>query len=135
MADMKKVFDFLDEAGVFFLATVDGDQPKCRPLGFHMMDGNTLYFGVGTHKNVYRQLRENNKCEICACIKDRFLRLYGRAEFDERPDLAQKALEAMPQLKEIYNETTGHKMGIFHLEKGAAEFYNAMGQVEDRFEF
>ena len=40
---MGKVNDFLTEAGVFYLATVDGDQPKVRPLGAHMeMDGKVL---------------------------------------------------------------------------------------------
>ena len=43
---MSKVNDFLTEAGVFFLATVDGDQPKARPLGAHLeMDGKHYYYG------------------------------------------------------------------------------------------
>ena len=29
---MSRVNDFLTEAGVFFLATTDGNQPKLRPL-------------------------------------------------------------------------------------------------------
>ena len=44
---VSKVNDFLSEAGVFFLATVDGDQPKIRPLGAHMeMDGKVLFAPV-----------------------------------------------------------------------------------------
>ena len=65
---VSKVNDFLSEAGVFFLATADGDQPKVRPLGAHMeMDGKVL-FGVGDFKEVYRQLVANPKVEI-ACAK------------------------------------------------------------------
>ena len=62
---MSKVNDFLSEAGVFFLATVDGDQPKCRPLGAHMeMDGKVI-FGVGDFKNVYKhQSRTDTGCVI-----------------------------------------------------------------------
>ena len=64
---MSKINDFLSEAGVFFLATVDGDQPKLRPLGAHFdMDGKVL-FGVGDFKDVYRQLVANPKTEIVAC--------------------------------------------------------------------
>ena len=37
MSDIQKVDEFITEAGVFFLASVDGDQAKCRPLGFHML--------------------------------------------------------------------------------------------------
>ena len=44
---MSKINDFLTDAGMFFLATVDGDQPKLRPLGLHLeMDGKVL-FGIG----------------------------------------------------------------------------------------
>ncbi|MBR2560836.1 MAG: pyridoxamine 5'-phosphate oxidase family protein, partial [Eubacterium sp.] len=64
---MSKVNDFLSEAGTFFLATVDGDQPKVRPLGLHFeMDGKVL-FGIGDFKNVYRQLVKNPNTEIVAC--------------------------------------------------------------------
>ena len=64
---MSKVHDFLNEAGVFFLATVDGDQPRLRPLGFHMeMEGKEM-FGVGDFKDVYKQLTANPKVEIVAC--------------------------------------------------------------------
>ena len=60
---MSKINDFLTEAGVFFLATVDGDQPKLRPLGAHMeLDGKVL-FGVGDFKDVYRQMVANPKVD------------------------------------------------------------------------
>ena len=28
-----KVYDYLNDAGTYFLATVDGDKPKVRPFG------------------------------------------------------------------------------------------------------
>ena len=31
--NMQRVRDFLHEAGVYFLATVDGDAPQVRPFG------------------------------------------------------------------------------------------------------
>ena len=51
---MSKVNDFLTAAGVFFLATADGDQPKVRPLGFHMEMEGKVMFGVGQFKDVYQ---------------------------------------------------------------------------------
>ena len=131
MADIQKIYDFLDQAGVFFLATEDGDQPKCRPLGFKMMDQHTLYFGIGTHKNVYRQLQKNPKCEICACIKDHFLRWYGEAVFESDPVYEEKALRIMPPLQDIYNEKKGYHMGVFHLVHSRAEFCDITGHPED----
>ena len=66
MSDIQKVDEFITEAGVFFLASVDGDQAKCRPLGFHMLIDDKIYFGVGTFKEVWKQMQENPKIEIVA---------------------------------------------------------------------
>ena len=129
---MSKVNDFLTEAGVFFLATADGDQPKIRPLGAHFeMDGKVL-FGVGDFKEVYKQLIANPKTEIVACRKDNhWLRYTGKAVFETDPKYAQAALDAMPQLKNIYNEQTGYKMMMFHLEDATAVDIPMMGAGEN----
>ena len=129
---MSKVNDFLTEAGVFFLATADGDQPKVRPLGAHFeMDGKVL-FGVGDFKEVYKQLIANPKTEIVACRKDNhWLRYTGKAVFETDPKYAQAALDAMPQLKNIYNEQTGYKMMMFHLEDATAVDIPMMGAGEN----
>ena len=129
---MSKVNDFLTEAGAFFLATVDGDQPKLRPLGMHLeMDGKVL-FGVGDFKDVYKQLKANPKTEIVACKPDgHWLRYTGKAVFEADPKYAEAALELMPHLKNIYNEETGHKMMVFHLEDATAVDIAMMGPGEN----
>jgi uncharacterized pyridoxamine 5'-phosphate oxidase family protein len=128
---MSKINDFLTEAGVFFMATVDGDQPKLRPLGAHFeMDGKLL-FGVGDFKDVYKQLVANPKTEIVAAKPDgHWLRYTGRAVFETDEKYAKAALEAMPRLKDIYNEQTGHKMMMFHLEDATAVDIPMMGPGE-----
>lgn len=40
MTNAEKVNNFLDEAKVFYLLTVDGEHPKGRPFGFHLLDGD-----------------------------------------------------------------------------------------------
>jgi len=128
---MSKINDFLNETGTFFLASCDGDQPKVRPLGLHMeMDGKVL-FGIGDFKDVYKQLIANPKVEIAACRKDgHWLRYTGKAVFETDPKYAEAALEASPGLKNIYNETTGNKMMIFHLEDATAVDIAVMGAGE-----
>ena len=128
---MSKINDFLTEAGLFFLATVDGDQPKLRPLGAHFeMDGKVL-FCVGDFKEVYKQLLANPKTEIVAAKPDgHWLRYTGKAVFDTDEKYAAAALEAMPQLKDIYNEQTGHKLMMFHLEDATAVDIPMMGPGE-----
>ena len=129
---MSKVNDFLTEAGVFFLATADGDQPKLRPLGMHLeMDGKVL-FGVGDFKAVYRQLKANPRCEIAAVKPDgHWLRYTGTAVFEEDQKYAEAALQAMPHLRRIYNEETGNRMMIFRLEDAKAVDIHVMGEGTD----
>ena len=118
---MSKVNDYLSEAKVFFLATVDGDQARVRPLGAHMeMDGKVI-FGVGDFKDVYRQLVAAPKCEIAALKGEgHWMRYTGRAVFETDPKYAEAMLDGAPHLRNIYNETTGHKMMCFHLEDATA---------------
>lgn len=129
---MSKVNDFLTEAGVFFLATVDGDQPKVRPLGAHFEMDDKVLFGVGDFKDVYKQMVANPKVEIVACKQDgHWMRYTGKAVFEEDPKYAEAALDMMPDLRNIYNEQTGNKMMIFHLEDATAVDIAMMGKGEN----
>ena len=128
---MSKVNDFLSEAGVFFLATVDGDQPKLRPLGAHLEIDGKVVFGVGDFKAVYRQMVANPKVEIAACKQDgHWMRYTGRVVFEEDPKYAEAILEAIPSLRDIYNEKTGNKMMAFHIDAESCVDIAMMGEGE-----
>lgn len=127
---MSKINDFLTEAGVFFMATEDGPQPKLRPLGAHFEVDGKILFGVGSHKNVYRQMTANPLVEIVAYKKGRWLRYTGRAVFETDEKYAQMALDATPHLKKVYNETTGNRMMMFHLEDASAFIVDMVGNEE-----
>ena len=133
MSDIEIVNDFLTRAEVFYLATVDGDQPKCRPLGFHLLDDGKIYFGVGTFKNVYKQLEANPKLEIVAWDGEHFLRYYGEANLDKNEEIVEKAYEIMPDIAELY-KANGWEMGIFYIDNATAEIRNIM-EVEETYKF
>ena len=128
---MSKINDFLTEAGVFFLATVDGDQPRIRPLGAHIeMDGKVI-FGIGDFKNVYKQLLANPLTEIVACKQDgHWMRYTGKAVFETDTKYAEAMLNGAPHLRNIYNDETGHKMMCFHIEDATAVDIAVMGEGE-----
>ena len=129
---MSKLNEFLTEAGVFFLATADGDQPKIRPLGAHMeIDGKEI-FGVGDFKDVYKQLAANPKTEIVACKPDgKWLRYTGKAVFETDPKYAAAMLEGLPEVKKLYEANPGYKMMTFHIEDATAVDIAVMGDGED----
>lgn len=128
---MSKVKDFLAEAGVFFLATVDGNQPKLRPLGAFLEADGKLIFGVGDFKNVYRQMVANPLVEIAACKPDgHWLRYTGKAVFETDGKYAEMMIESS-HLEAIYNEQTGNKLMTFHLEDATAVDIAVMGEGEN----
>lgn len=134
MSPIQKVDEYLEKTGVWYLATEDGDQPKVRPIGFRMLLDGKIYFGVGKHKDVYKQMVANPNVEIAATLEGSFLRYYGKAVFESDQELAEKAKQLAPFLQDIYNEKTGFELKIFHLSPAVAEFRN-MVEVEESFSF
>lgn len=130
MKNIEKVEQFLKGTPVVYLTTVDGNRPKCRPIGLHMLIGENLYFGIGTFKDVYQQMQANPNVELCVCKNCEFLRYYGKAVFDTDDKLENTAIASAPFLAQIYNEATGKRLGIFHLENATAEFRTMTGIQE-----
>ena len=51
---MSAVLDYLKESGVFYLSTMDGNQPRVRPFGAVCEFEGKLYFITAKTKNVYK---------------------------------------------------------------------------------
>jgi len=62
---MEEVLQFLKKCETYYLATVDGDQPRVRPFGTINIFENKLYIQTGKSKNVSKQIQANPKVEIC----------------------------------------------------------------------
>lgn len=133
MSDIQKIDDILSKAEVFYLATVDGDKPKVRPLGFHLLYEDKIYFGVGTHKDVYKQMEANPKVEIAAWDGKHFLRYYGTADLTKNEAVIEKAFELMPEIAEAY-KANNWEMGVFFLNDATGEIRN-MFAIEESYEF
>lgn len=133
LSDIEKINDILTKAGVFYLSTVDGDKPKCRPLGFHLVDSGKIYFGVGKHKDVYKQLEKNSNIEVVTWDGEHFLRYYGEADLSNNESVVEKAFEMMPDIAEVY-KANNWKMGVFFINHATAEIRNMM-DVEETYKF
>lgn len=131
----QRIDEFISEAEVFYLATVDGDKPKNRPLGFHLLKDDKIYFGVGNQKDVYKQLSVNPNVEVVAVVGTDFLRYYGKAVFEETYEFADSIVAGNEFLQGIYNDETGFKLAIFHLEEATAEIRNITGEIMESYNF
>lgn len=124
---MDEILNFFKECGVFFVSTVDGDQPRVRPFSFSMKYKSKLCFATSNKKPIYAQLVSNPNVEISASSKDgRWLRLSGKAVFCTSKESKTKALETLPMLKHMYSPDDDI-FEIFYLENAVANFCSLQG--------
>ena len=117
----EKVLQFLKEAGTYYLATVEGDQPRVRPFGTaHIFEGR-LYIQTGKKKPVSKQLAENPKAEICAFKDGVWLRVAAELVEDDSTEARKSMLDAYPQLRGMYDENDGNTQ-VFYLKNATATF-------------
>ena len=97
---MEKVLQFLKDAETYYLATVEGDQPRVRPFGTaHIFEGK-LYIQTGKVKDVSKQLHANPKAEICAFKGGEWIRVAGELVEDDRVHI-RVCRKCMPQMMAI----------------------------------
>ncbi len=121
---MEEVLQFLAENPIFYLATVEGDQPRVRPFGFVMEADGKLCFSTSNQKPVFQQMTQNPKVELCTCSKDgRWVRVCGTIRVVPGDAIRQKALDTMPALKGMYSIGDGI-FEIFALDNACATFYS-----------
>ena len=122
MQGIEKVYQFLDEAGTYYLATMDGDQPRVRPFGTILMMGGKLYIQTGKVKDVSKQLAANPKAEICAFKDGKWLRVACELVNDDSHDVKVAMLEKMPSLKDMYSADDDN-MQMLYFSKAKATFF------------
>ena len=105
---MERAYEFLKGAGTYYLATVEGDQPRVRPFGtVHMFEGR-LYIQTGKIKPVSHQIHANPKVELCAFKDGQWIRLAGELVCDDRYEAKASMLDAYPSLKRMYSAGDGN---------------------------
>lgn len=126
---MNRVYEFLKSAGVYYLATVEGDQPRVRPFGTaHIFEGK-LYIQTGKIKPCSRQLAANPKAEICAFKDGAWLRVACELIEDDRVEARKSMLDAYPNLRGMYNENDGNTQ-VLYLKNAVATFSSFTAPAE-----
>ena len=126
---MERVCKFLKDAGVYYLATIEGDQPRVRPFGTaHIFEGK-LYIQTGKVKPVSRQLAANPKAEVCAFQGGSWLRIAGELVEDDRVEAKKSMLDAYPNLRGRYDENDGNTQ-VLYFKNAVATFASFGGAPE-----
>ena len=125
----EKVCAFLDETQVYYLATVEGDQPRVRPFGTALVYEGKLYIQTGKVKPVSHQLAENPKAEICAFHNGQWVRVSGKLLNDDRREVKVAMLDKYPNLKRMYDPDDGNTQ-VLYFEGATATFSSFMAAPE-----
>ena len=121
MEAIERVCKFLKEAETYYLATVEGDQPRVRPFGTANIFEGKLYIQTGKVKPTSKQLLANPKAEICAFHNGVWVRVAGELIEDDRVEARKSMLDAYPNLRGMYDENDGNTQ-VFYFRNAVATF-------------
>ena len=121
--NMKEVQAYLKECSAFFIATVDGDQPRVRPFGVSEIIDGRLYIMTGKRKDVFKQMTANGKFEICALKPSgaEWMRLSGTLVNDETLAVKEEFLNRNEELKSMYRADDDN-MAVLYIQDATARF-------------
>ena len=118
---MERVCEFLKQANVYYLATVEGDQPRVRPFGTaHIFEGK-LYIQTGKIKPVSKQIAANPKAELCASKDGTWVRIECELVEDDRVEAKKSMLDEYTNLRGMYDENDDNTQVLF-LKNAKATF-------------
>jgi len=130
---MNEVYEFLKSCGVYYLATVDGDQPRVRPFGTIDLYDGRLYIQTGKSKDVANQLKANPKVEISGMSGGRWIRLEAQAILDDNIEAQIHMLDNYPDLKKMYTPGDGNTE-VYYLS-GASAVICSFTEEPEAYEF
>ena len=130
---MKRVLDFLKKADVYYLATVEGNQPRVRPFGTINEFEGKLYIQTGKVKPTSKQIEANPKAEICAFKDGAWIRVACELVEDDRFEARKSMLDAYPNLRHMYDENDGNTQ-VFYMQNATATFC-VFGKAPEIVEF
>ena len=105
---MEKTYEFLKKCGTYYLATMDGKQPRVRPFGTLNLFEGKLYIQTGKSKSVSKQMHAEPTVEICASMNGKWVRVSATVVEDPRIEAQQGMLDAFPELQGLYKAGDGN---------------------------
>ena len=117
---MEKVYEFLKSAGTYYLATIEGDQPRVRPFGTIDLYEGRLYIQTGKKKPVAHQMKDNPRVELSGMADGRWIRITAEAVLDESLAAQEHMLAAYPSLQGMYQPGDGNTE-VYWLKNATAQ--------------
>ena len=120
---MKETLEFLESAGVYYLATSKGNIPYVRPFGTINLYNNKLYIQTGKVKNCFKEMVENPNIEISAFKDGKWIRISAKVVVDDSFEAKKSMLDKYPNLRAMYNENDGNTV-VLYLASATSTIYS-----------
>ena len=120
---MQEVYEFLKACGTYYIATVEGDQPRVRPFGTIDIFEDKLYIQTGKVKDVSKEMQANPKVEICAFDGQKWKRVAGEVVRDDRVEPKKHMLDSYPNLQALYRADDDNTE-VLYLKNATATIYS-----------
>lgn len=120
---MQEVYEFLKACGTYYIATVEGDQPRVRPFGTIDIFEDKLYIQTGKVKDVSKEMQANPKVEICAFDGQKWIRVAGEVVRDDRVEPKKHMLDSYPNLQALYRADDDNTE-VLYLKNATATIYS-----------
>ena len=128
MNNLSDVITYLENAGIMFLSSFDGERPHVRPIGFIMEHDNCLYPSTGINGSIYNDLHVNSFLELAAVhpsLPMNRIRVSGKADFNVSQSTLNKYYELNPSMKDVPG------ICLFELSNWTAIFYNGTSEKKE----
>jgi len=101
---MEEILEFLKKCWVYYLATVEWNQPRVRPFWTVNIFEWKLYIQTWKSKNVSKQIQVNPKVELCGFVDWEWIRVEWELIRDDRFEPKKDMLDHYPELRWMYDE-------------------------------
>lgn len=130
---MNKIVNELRKVGVFYIATIDGDEPRLRPFGSILEFEDNAYICSGNFKEFYKQVSKNNRVELCGMYNDSsWLRVRATLVEDNRKEVQQAMLADPTGPKGLYEPGDGRfvTFKLTNIKAIKCSFYNSPEEIK-----
>lgn len=133
-AAMQEVQAFIRDAGVYFIATEDGDLPQVRPFNSAEIIDGELYLLTGKKKDVFKQLEKNGKFALVSLKYQpemAVMRLTGTLQLVDDRHVQETFLERNPMFSDSY-QPGDDNMAMMRFTDVTVRYFAFPGPTEQR---
>ena len=98
-----EALDIISDAGFGFLATLEGNKPRVRPMMPYLSEDGTLLLALLSRSRTIPQIKANPNVEVCFVDRKMwYCRVSGTATISDEITKKQMVFENVPMLRQYF---------------------------------